>query len=225
MPQGSERPKLHILLVDGRKLLRQGQSVLLERHADLEVVGEADDTRAGLKLVRALPVEVVVYNVSLSTRDAADTVAHFLQAKPKARVLVLATSHEPAFVRGVLRAGAAACLTRDCEIEELVRAIRMAVAGQVYLSPLVADVVISGYVLPPDRTARGKALSAREREILQSIADGRSTKEMALRFDVSTKTVETYRRRVMEKLNKHTIAELTKYAVREGLTPLEPKQA
>jgi DNA-binding NarL/FixJ family response regulator len=213
--------KIHILLVDGRKLLRQGQSALLEKEADLEVVAEADDARAAARLLNALCVDVVVFNVSISTRDAADTVARFVAARPKVRVLVLSLSHEPTFVRGILGAGAAGCLTKECEVDELVGAIRAATAGQVYLSPAVADSVVSGYVLPPHRAARGKALSARERQILQGIADGRTTKELALALDVSTKTIETYRRRIMEKLDKHTVAELTKYAVREGLSSLE----
>ena len=225
MQQPSSRAKIHILLVDGRKLLRQGQSALLEQHADLEVVGEAEDARGGVKLLHALPVDVVLFNVGLATRDAADSVSKLIAAKPDARVLVLSLSHEPAFVRGVLRAGAAGCLTKECEIADLVRAIRTATGGKVYLSPAVADSVISGYVLPPERAARGKALSHREREILQGIADGRSTKEMALAMRVSTKTIETYRRRIMEKLDKHTVAELTKYAVREGLTSLESQSS
>ena len=221
MEPSTPRATIHILLVDGRKLLRQGQSALLEKHPDFEVVGEAEDARGGVKLLHALPVDVVILNVGLATRDAADTVSKLIAAKSDVRVLVLSLSHEPTFVRGVLGAGAAGCLTKECEIAELVGAIRTARAGRVYLSPAVADSVITGYVLPPERAARGKALSQRERQILQGIADGRTTKEMALSMKVSSKTIETYRRRIMEKLGKHTVAELTKYAVREGLTSLE----
>lgn len=221
MQQPSPRAKIHILLVDGRKLLRQGQSVLLEKYPTFEVVGEAEDAKAGVKLVRALPVQVVVFNVSLSTRDAADAVAHLREARPGVRVLVMSMSHEASFVRNVLKAGAAGCLTKECEIEELVRAIRTAVDGQVYLSPAVASTVITGYVQTPEKVKRSKALSGREREILQKIADGSSTKEIARLVGVSAKTIETYRRRIMEKLDRHSVAELTKYAVREGLVSLE----
>src|SRR4051812_44136112 len=144
--QASPRGKIHILLVDGRKLLRQGQSALLDKYPNFEVVGEAEDAKAGVKLLRALPVNVVVFNVSLSTRDVADAVAHLNEARSGVRVLVLAVGNEPAFVRNVLKAGAAGCLTRECEIDELAQAIRTVTAGRVYLSPAVATTVITGYV-------------------------------------------------------------------------------
>jgi DNA-binding NarL/FixJ family response regulator len=221
MQQASPRTKIHILLVDGRKLLRQGQSALLHKYPNVEVVGEAEDATAAAKLLRALPVQVVIFNVSLSTRDVADAVARLTQARDGVRVLVLAVGSEPAFVRNVLRAGAAGCLTRDCEIDELAQAIRTVTSGRTYLSPAVADTVITGYVQAPERARRGKALSAREHQILQQIADGLTTKEIARALSVSTKTIETHRRRIMEKLNRHSVAELTKYAVREGLVSLE----
>ena len=221
MQQASPRGKTHLLLVGGRKLLRQGQNALLEKYPGFEVCGEADDVKGGGKLLRALPVHVVIFNVSLSTRDVADAVAQLNEAKPGVKVLVLAIGSEPAFVRNVLKAGAAGCLTRECEIDEVAHAIKIVIGGRVYLSPAVADTVITGYVQTQDRSRRSKALSAREREILQKIADGSTTKEIAHALEVSTKTVETYRRRIMEKLNRHSVAELTKYAVREGLVSLE----
>lgn len=122
------------------------------------------------------------------------------------------------YVQEMLKVGAAGCLTRACAASDLVLAIRTVMKQQVYLSPRIAEAVVNGYVLP----GGGKAsLSTREREILQRIAAGETTKQIAAAFSVSTKTIETHRRRMMEKLGLHSIAELTKYAVQQGLTSLE----
>jgi DNA-binding NarL/FixJ family response regulator len=112
-------------------------------------------------------------------------------------------------------------LTRDSASAELVTAIRTVVAHQTYLSPSIADTVVAGYVLPRGKRKGARSLSAREREILQRIADGQTTKTIASALGVSGKTIETHRRRLMEKLGLHSVAELTKYAVRAGLTSLE----
>jgi DNA-binding NarL/FixJ family response regulator len=126
------------------------------------------------------------------------------------------------FIREILEAGAAGCLTKECASADLVTAIRTVMTHMVYLSPRIAEAVVNGYVLPGGKSAgAARALSARERQILRRIADGETTKQIALAFKVSTKTIETHRRRIMQKLGKHSVAELTKYAVREGLTSLE----
>jgi DNA-binding NarL/FixJ family response regulator len=204
---------INVLLVDGPKLFREGLSALLEKHADFKVVGEADAVPAAPKLVKALAPDIVV--LILSTRSAARSIEGVVSTG--ARVIVLAFHADPEFVRDVLKAGAAACLTRDSESAELIATVRSAVAKQTHLSPTVAADVVAGCGLP-----RGKReLSSREREILQRVADGQTTKGIASALGVSGKTIETHRRRMMEKLGLHTVAELTKYAVRAGLTSLE----
>ena len=213
--------KINVLLVDGRKLFREGLSVLLEKHPDLNVVGEADDAAAGSKLVKALAPHVVIFNATLSDGSAARAVESIATAKPGTRIIVLTFQADAAFIRDVLQAGASACLTKESASSELVTAIRTVISRQTYLSPGIADAVVAGYVLPRGKRRAGRHLSAREREILQRIADGQTTKEIASTLGVSTKTVETHRRRMMEKLALHSVAELTKYAVREGLTSLE----
>ena len=213
--------KVNVVLVDGRKLFREGLGALLEKHADLKVVGEADDAAAAPKLVKALAPHVVILNVTLPTRSAADAIKATASARSGTRVIVLTFQADAGFVRDVLQAGASACLTKESASSELVTAIRTVMAQQTYLSPGIADAVVAGYVLPRGKRKAGRTLSAREREILQRIADGETTKAIAATLGVSTKTIETHRRRMMEKLGLHSVAELTKYAVLEGMTPLE----
>jgi DNA-binding NarL/FixJ family response regulator len=213
--------KINVLLVDGRKLFREGLSALLEKHADLKVVGEADDAAAAPKLVKALAPHVVILNAALSTRGAVKAIEAIAHARSGTRVIVLTFQADPGFVRDVLQAGVAACLTRESASAELVTAIRTVTSKQTYLSPTIADAVVTGYVLSRGKRSSRRMLSGREREILQRIADGQPTRAIASALGVSGKTIETHRRRVMEKLGLHSVAELTKYAVREGLTSLE----
>jgi DNA-binding NarL/FixJ family response regulator len=214
-----EDMKIQVLLVDGRKLFREGLGVLLEKHADIKVAGEADDAAAAPKLVKALSPQVVILNATLNVRSVARSIESITKAG--ARVIVLTFQPDAAFIRDVLQAGASGCLTRESASAELVTAIRTVVAQRTYLSPSIADAVVEGYVLPHGRRKAPKNLSAREREILQRIADGQTTKTIASALGVSVKTIETYRRRLMEKLGLHSVAGLTKYAVRAGLTSLE----
>ena len=214
--------RIHILLADGRKILREGLCVLLEKHADIKVIGEAEEAQGAVKLAKALSPDVVILNVALSTKGAPDLIKSIHSACPTVRVLAMTAWPNTTFIREILEAGAAGCLTKDCASADLVTAIRTVMTDKVYLSPKIAEAVVNGYVLPVgSRAGKGRALSARERQILQRIADGETTKQIALAFKVSSKTIETHRRRIMQKLGKHSVAELTKYAVREGLTSLE----
>jgi DNA-binding NarL/FixJ family response regulator len=217
--------KVHVLLVDGRRLFREGIRALLERRSELTVVGEADDAAAAVKLVEALTPEVVIFNPAPPTRVAADALKMLKAAADatgtRTSVILLTVHSEPSFFREVLEAGASACLTKESASEDLINAIRTVRAGHIYLSPAIADAVVAGYVTPKAKNRADQLLSSRELEILRRIADGESTRRIAHDLAVSTKTIETYRRRVMEKLRLRTIAELTKYAVREGLTSIE----
>jgi DNA-binding NarL/FixJ family response regulator len=215
--------KIHVLLADGRKILREGLCVLLEKHADIKVIGEAEDAPGAIKLAQALSPDVVIVNLALATHGAQDLIQSMRLACPTARVLALTLWPNTTFIREILEAGAAGCLTKECASVDLVTAIRTVMTHKVYLSPRIAEAVVNGYVLPAGGKSAGgtRALSARERQILRRIADGETTKQIALAFKVSTKTIETHRRRIMQKLGKHSVAELTKYAVREGLTSLE----
>jgi DNA-binding NarL/FixJ family response regulator len=221
----SEKKKTNVLIADGRKLLREGLCLLLEGHGDLHVVGEAEDARTVVKLVRAINVQVVVLNLSSTGPADVDTVRAILKASPTVAVIVLALTPSAERVREMLEAGVTGCLSKESATDELVLAIRTVRNGQVYLSPGLLHSVVSKYVSPNGSDGRAplKSLAPREREVLRRIADGQVTKQIAADLKIGTKTVETHRRRIMEKLHVYTIADLTKHALREGLISLEPQ--
>jgi DNA-binding NarL/FixJ family response regulator len=212
--------KINILLADGRKLLREALSLLLEKQDDFRVVGEAEDSQDVTRLVKALAVQVVILNPTPATQSVPELIRSILKARPGVRVIVLTFNPAVEFVQDILDAGALGCLTKECAGAELVAAVRSVLENKLYLSPSLVDRVVKRYVRPSTRPAE-KSLAPREREILRHIASGQTTKEIAAALGVGAKTVETHRRRMMEKLNRHSVAELTKYAVIEGLTPLE----
>ena len=212
---------LKVLLVEGRKLLREGVVALLERHDHIKVVGEAEDGRSAAKLIRALDVDVVVLNVTPPQTSTVDLISAIAKEHSTVRIVVLTMDPSSQFLRELLSAGAHGCLTRQSSATELVDAIRSVTTGKTYLSPSLVDVLLNGYARTSAQPAPLPSLTPREQEILARIAAGQTTKQIARALGVGAKTVETHRRRVMQKLNKHSVAELTKYAVAAGLTPLE----
>lgn len=213
--------RINVLLADGRKLLREGLSALLEKHSDIHVAGEAEDGDDCVRLVRPLGINVVVLNLAPPTRSSLQVVSAIAAAKKDVRIVVLVFSPSAHTVRELLRAGVSGCLARDCASAELVQAIRTVAAGGTYLSNSLVDMVAHAYAGHSKAGLSSKPLAPREQQILQGIAAGQSTKEIAAALKLRTKTIETHRRRLMEKLNLHTVAELTKYAVMQGLSPLE----
>ena len=191
----------------------------------MEVVAEAEDGRMAVKLAEEMQPDVVIMDVGMPGLNGMEATRQILDRSPTIKVLALSMHSDRRFVLQMLSAGASGYLLKDCAFEELSRALPYMLSDQIYLSPRVAGVVVKDYM---DHILKGAPatissviLSTREREIIQLIAEGKSTREIALDLNVSTKTVETHRRRVMEKLDVRSIAELTKYAVREGLTSLE----
>jgi DNA-binding NarL/FixJ family response regulator len=218
---------LRILIVDDHQLLRQGLKSLLEDEPGLEVVGEAEDGHECVLLVKRLKPDVVVMDVGMPGLNGMDATRQVLADHPEIKVLALSMHTDRRFASGMLQAGASGYLLKDAAYDELIRAIRTVMEGKTYLSPAITEVVVDDYV---QRLAGGEGsaggafavLSAREREVLQAMAEGRSTKEIAADLHLSVKTVESHRMQIMNKLDIHSVAELTKYAVREGLTSLEP---
>ena len=208
-------------MVESRKLLREGLCALLGQHEDIKVVGEAEDARSLSKSIRTLEADVVVLNVIPPQIGGIDVVHRLAKSHPDVRMVVLTMDPTPHLVRDLMNVGADGCLTKQSSATELVEAIRAVAAGRTYLSASLAATVLSADPAPSEPPAPVRPLAPREREILQLIAAGESTKGIARLLGVGTKTVETHRRRMMQKLNKHSVAELTKYAVREGLTTLE----
>jgi two-component system, NarL family, response regulator NreC len=215
---------LHILLADDHQILRAGLRVLLEKEEGMEVVGEANDGRTAVQLAGKLKPAIVLIDVTMPDLNGIEATRQILEAVPTAKVLALTMHADKRYVGEMLKAGAVGYLLKDLAFEEVVRAIRAVVDGQVYLSRGIVGVVVDDYVrrlADAGTETDTTGLTSREREILQLIAEGRSTKEAAALLHISVKTIETHRHQIMEKLDIHNVAELTKYAVRHGLTSLE----
>ncbi len=212
-----------IILADDHKIIREGLRSLLEKQTDMEVVAEAQDGLTTVNLVHKLRPDVVVMDIGMPEMNGIDATAQITSEHKETKVIALSMHSDRRFVMQMLKAGAAGYLLKDSAFEELVLAIHTVRRNKRYLSPAITDVVIKEYLqnLPTAESTVFTVLTAREREVLQHIAEGKSTKQIAAILGVSVKTVETHRQQVMEKLDMHSIAELTKYAVREGLTSLE----
>ncbi len=211
------------MLADDHGIIRQGLRSLLEKQPDVEVVGEADDGYIALELVRQLQPDIAIMDITMPNLNGVDATRRIVDEFPKVRVIALSIHSNRRFVSDMLRAGASGYILKECLFDELVQAIRAVAAGSIYLSPRITGVVVDDYVERLSVTSESEltGLTDREREVLQLLAEGNSTKAIALKLHVSYKTIESNRRRIMGKLDIHSIAELTKYAIREGLTSLE----
>jgi DNA-binding NarL/FixJ family response regulator len=214
---------IRVLLADDHKLFRDGLRNLIEKEAGMEVVAEAENGRKAVKLAEKLSPNVIIMDVSMPDLNGIEATRKIIAGTSNVKVIALSMHTDRRFVLGMLEAGASAYLLKDCAFAELVSAIRQVAAGNTYLSPKIADVVVKGYLnkVSDSSLTMRTVLTSREREILQLLAEGLSAKEIAAHLNLSIKTIETHRRNIMEKLEIHTIAELTKYAIREGLVALE----
>jgi len=214
---------IRILLADDHKITRQGLRSLLEKQPDMEVVAEAEEGRTAVRLVQELVPNVVIMDVSMPDLNGMEATRQIIAEFPNVKIIALSMHSDGLFVTEMLRSGAAGYLLKDCAFEELERAIRTVMDNKTYLSPSISGVMVNDYLhrLSKADFADSEVLSDREREVLQLIAEGKSTKQIALKLHISIKTVETHRRQIMNKLDIHTVAELTKYSIRKGLTSLE----
>jgi DNA-binding NarL/FixJ family response regulator len=214
--------QLNIMLADDHQILRQGLRSLLEKEPDLRIAAEVNNGREALAVAQETPIDLAIMDVSMPGLNGVEATRKLLDASPNVKVIGLSMHTDRRFVTEMLRAGAVGFVSKDSAFEELVQAIRTVQSGQVYLSPSAAGVVVDDYVRRsgPVEPNAFSSLTTREREVLQLMAEGRSTKQIAMDLGVSTKTVETHRRQIMEKLELYSVAELTKYAIREGLTTL-----
>lgn len=215
--------KIKILLADDHKITRQGLRSLLEKEPDMEVVAEAEEGRTAVRLANELKPDVVIMDVSMPDLNGMEATRQIVNRLSAVRVIALSMHSDTLFVTEMLKSGVRGYLLKDCAFEELAGAIRSVVEGKTYLSPSISGLVVNGYLnrLSTPQTAGSEVLTDREREILQMIAEGKTTKQIALKLHISVKTVETHRRQIMNKLNIFSVAELTKYAIRKGLTTLE----
>jgi DNA-binding NarL/FixJ family response regulator len=210
-----------VLLADDHKILRQGLRTLLEQEKDIQVVGEADNGRSSVKLTGELAPDIVIMDVAMSDLNGIDATRHITEADPRTRVLALSMHSDGRYVKGMLQAGARGYILKDCAAEELTHAIRTVMAGQVYVSPGVTGTIVNDYVRQLTAADQPATLTPREREVLQLLAEGGSTANIAAGLNLSVKTIETHRKRIMDKLDLRSIAELTKYAIREGITTVD----
>jgi two-component system response regulator NreC len=214
---------VRILLADDHKIVRDGLRALLEKQPGMTVVAEADNGRATVRLARELLPDLVIMDIGMPDLNGIDATRQILNELPSVKVIALSMHSDRRFVVQMFRAGASGYLLKDCAFEELARAVRAVLRNQTYLSPAVAGPVVEDYVqhLATADVLEFSALSPREREVLQLLAEGKTTREIAVLLCVSIKTVETHRQQIMGKLNVRSVAELIKYAIREGLTSLD----
>jgi DNA-binding NarL/FixJ family response regulator len=214
---------IRILLADDHKIVRDGLRTLIGKEAGMEVIGEAENGRKALKMAEKIRPNVVIMDVTMPDMNGIEAARKIVTEVPGVKVIALSMHSDRRFVLGMLEAGASGYLMKDCAFDELAKAVRSVATGQTYLSPSIADVLVKGYLDKVNEkiSAARSPLTEREREILQLLAEGRSSKEIAAHLGVSVKTVETHRRNMMQKLNMRSVAELTKYAIREGLISVE----
>jgi DNA-binding NarL/FixJ family response regulator len=212
--------KTRVLLVDDHRVMLEGLSALLREKAGIEVVGTATDGRTALDLVRTLAPDVVVMDIGMPGLNGIETTRRIRTEHERVRVLMLSTHADKRYVHHALDAGAIGYVLKINAHDTLVRAVRAAAQHLTYLSPEIAGLVVERSTSPnPGQTASAfTTLGSREREVLQLVAEGRSSCEMAASMHISIKTVETHRRNIVQKLGLHGTAQLTKYAIREGLT-------
>ena len=211
---------IRILIADDHGVVAEGLKHLIEAQQDMQVVATVGDGREAVRVAKETGPDVVLMDLSMPELNGADATRAVLEHDPKCRVIVLSMYAEREYVRRALKAGAAGYVVKRSAAKEVVDAIRAVHAGQRYLSPRVADVVIDDYAGDGKGDLLEK-LSAREREVLQLLAEGRTGAEIATRLALSQKTVETYRARLVEKLGIRDVAGLVKFAIQRGLVSLD----
>lgn len=218
---------ISVLLADDHQVIRQGLSLLLQMEPDIRVVGEAADGETAIRLANELHPDVVVMDCRMPSLSGIDATRQITAGGGTTRVVGLSATADPGTACAMLRAGARGFVAKDEAADALIAAVRTAAHGQTYLSASLAETVLAtgggggGASDLDGATTMTSRLTPRQREVLQLIAEGESTKEVAYHLKVSVKTVETHRRAMMEMLHVDSVAELTKIAVREGLTSLD----
>ncbi len=211
---------LRILIADDHEIVRDGLCALIDKQKTMTVVGQAINGREAVQMVRHKKPDVVIMDLSMPELNGIDATKEITAETPGCKVIILSMHSEKNFIIGALQAGASGYLLKECAFQELIQALDAVSSGQTYLSPQVAHVVVSDYKKQMFQVVSRKTLTTKERAVLQLLAEGHGTREIAERLCVSIKAVEARRRRIMEKLDINTVAGLIKYAIREGLTEL-----
>lgn len=214
---------VRLLLVDDHELIRDGLRSILESEQDFQVVGAAASGREALSLARQVPADVVLMDIAMKDLNGIEATRLLRAEQPQIKVLALSGHSDPSYVKKILDAGAAGYVLKANAFDELRRAVRAVYQGKKYLCPDVTSAIVaaSNGDLPGASTADDQSLSSREREVLQLLAEGLTSPQIGKRLFVATSTVETHRRNLIRKLGIHGVAELTKYAIREGIAALD----
>lgn len=216
--------KTQIILADDHTMMREGLSSIIQKNLDMTVVAQAPNGRTALILAKKLRPDIVIMDVNMPDMNGVDATLRIRKEVPEVKVIALSMHNDRKLVFDMLNAGASAYLLKHCAVDELGAAIAAVLRNHMYVSPEITSIVVSEVL--QTRTAgilesSSVVLTSKEREVLQLLAEGKSTKEISYLMGVSIPTVESHRQHLMEKLNIHTVAGLTKYAVREGLTSLD----
>ncbi len=213
-----------IILADDHSIMRAGLAKILKDEEDIEVIAQTEDGQETVEKVRELLPDIVIMDIRMPNLNGIEATRQIVKDHPKVKIIALSMHSGKKFVVEMLKAGACGYLLKDCAADELTTAIRSVIENNNYLSPAITDVVIDDYVKGDSRPGESafSVLTQREREVLQLLSEGNTTKQIALQLYISPKTVEAHRLRIMKKLDIDNIAKLTKYAIQEGLTSPEP---
>jgi DNA-binding NarL/FixJ family response regulator len=211
---------IKVLIADDHQIMREGLRSMLEQEHDIQVLGEAEDGRMIQRLARELLPDVIIMDVAMPDLNGIEATRQIVAEFPKVKIIALSMHDDRRFVLNMLKAGAVGYMLKDCAFKDLAKAIRVVMSHKIYLSHEVADIVVKDYLSSPQHgeSSAFHLLSPREREVLQLIAEGKTSALIGESLHISVKTVETHRQQIMVKLKIRSVAELTKYAIREGLT-------
>lgn len=212
--------KIKIFIADDHKIVREGLKTLFEKQSGFVVVGEAANGRLTVSQAKQLSPNIVIMDISMPELNGIEATRQILAQNSSIKIIVLSMHNDAHFVFEMLKSGAKGYILKECAFEEVVRAVKAVLNDKIYLSENISDTLVKDYISSKsgDSHSAFSKLTAREREVLQMLSEGNNTKDIASRLSVSTKTIETHRLQLMSKLNVHSIAELTKYAIKEGLT-------
>jgi two-component system, NarL family, response regulator NreC len=220
MDERGKRMSIKVMIADDHQIVREGLRAMLEKEHDIKVVGEAVDGRITERLARELVPDVIIMDVAMPDLNGIEATRHIVAELPGIKIIALSMHDDRRFVLNMFKAGAKGYMLKDCAFKDLAKAIRVVMAHKTYLSHAIADIVLKDYLASsgPTKSSVFQLLSPREREVLQLIAEGKTSGQIADNLHISVKTVESHRQQIMMKLKIKSIAELTKYAIREGLT-------
>ncbi len=215
---------IRIILADDHVVLRHGLSKSLQTEKDMEVVAEANNGHTAVKLAKELSPDVMIMDIGMPDLNGIEATRQIVKSSPKIKVIGLSMHSAKKFIMEMFKAGASGYLLKDCEFDELINAVRTVAVGKTYISPAISNVLVETCVNddPTQAASAFSILTKREREVLQLLTEGKTTKQVAKRLHISPKTVEVHRLNIMNKLDIDNMAQLTKYAIQEGLTLPDP---